>query len=103
MNESDAQVLRIFLVWELGALLVLFGIVAGTFVGIETPASPFDRSLRIAALAFFAVELLIPLAVYLDMRGRESVDEIWLHVSAMPVVNVVGLLGYLDARNRARD
>ena len=103
MNESDAQVLRIFLVWEIGALLVLFGIVAGTFLGIETPASPYDRSLRLAAAAFFAVELLIPLAVFLDARGREGVDEIWVHVSAMPIVNVVGLLGYLDARKRAGD
>jgi hypothetical protein len=103
MNESNANVLRIWFVWEVGLLLVLFGVVAATFVGIETPASPYDRALRLGALAFLTVELLIPLWVYLDLRGREYVGEIWLHVSAMPVVNLFGLLGYVEARNRKRD
>ncbi len=103
MNESNASVLRIWFVGEIGALLVLFGIVAATFVGFDTPAAPFDRSLRLGMLAFLTVELLIPLYVALDLRGREDVGEIWLHVSAMPVVNLVGLLGYVEARNRKRD
>ncbi|RXK51089.1 hypothetical protein [Halorientalis pallida] len=88
---------------EVALLWALFGLVAATLVGIDTPASPYSRTLRLGALGFLAVELLIPLWVFLDLRGREEVGEIWSHVSAMPVVNVFGLLGYVEARNRQRD
>jgi hypothetical protein len=71
---SDGALRRF--VWEVGTRLVLFGIVAGTFVEVETPAPSYDRSLRLAAFSFLPVALLTPPVVSLGVRGREDAGEI---------------------------
>ena len=57
----------------------------------------------VTALAFVAVELLIPAWVFVDLRRREDEPSgLWVHAVAMPLVNVFGLLGYLEERRRSR-
>jgi hypothetical protein len=50
---------------------------------------------------FLASELLVPLGVSVDVRRRGGdVDPVWVHAAALPLVNVVGLLAYLEDRRR---
>jgi hypothetical protein len=50
------------------------------------------------AWGFLLLELLIPPAVYVDMRHRGDVEHTWLHVAAAPFLNLVGLVAYLSRR-----
>ena len=84
---------------ELFALVVLFGLLVGSLTGTTTVFASFDRTLRIAGLVVVAVELLIPVVVFFDLRRRPDADAFWLHVAAMPGINVFGLLAYLVARS----
>ena len=101
MSGDADGVLRIWFVYEIAALVGAFVLVAASLAGYTALLDGFSRGTRLAALAFFAVELLIPAYVYLDLRRRgDTENTIWLHVSAMPVVNFFGLLGYLEERGR---
>ncbi|ESP89072.1 hypothetical protein [Candidatus Halobonum tyrrellensis] len=58
---------------------------------------------RLAAVAFVAAELLIPVWVFLDVRRRPEMRErgmLWVPAAAMPVLNVFGLAAYLVERDR---
>ena len=100
MSDDADGVLRVWFVYEIAALVGAFFLLAASLADYTTLLDGFSRGLRLAGLVFFAVELLIPTYVYLDSRRREDVSGIWLHASAMPVVNLVGLLGYLEERSR---
>jgi len=55
----------------------------------------------LAAWLFLGSELLVPVAVYLDIRRRpDDVDPLWIHAAAMPILNVFGVLAYLEDRRR---
>jgi hypothetical protein len=103
MSDEADGVLRVWFVYEIAALAGAFGLLAASLAGYTTVLDGFSRRLRLAGLVFFAIELLIPAYVYLDSRHREDVSGIWLHASAMPVVNLVGLLGYLEERGRTEE
>lgn len=63
-----------------------------------------SRQIRMAALVFLGIELLIPLCVYIDIRqSPEESDMIWVHVAAMPVLNFFGLVAYLVDRKVKRE
>ncbi|MFC7136163.1 hypothetical protein ACFQRB_05545 [Halobaculum litoreum] len=86
---------------ELVALAVLLALVAGSVFGAGTFLASTPFTVRVALLAFLVVELLIPIAVYLDMRRLDDPpDRVWIHAAAMPVVNLFGAIAYLDRRNR---
>lgn len=100
MSDDADGALRIWFAYEIAALLGAFALVAASLAGYTAMLDGFSRQLRWGALTFFAVELLIPASVSLDLRRRDEGKTIWLHVSAMPVVNLFGLLGYLEERGR---
>jgi hypothetical protein len=57
--------------------------------------------LRVAAVAFLAVEMLVPLAVYVDLLRRPDHPALeWVHVTLVPVVDVLGAIAYLEERQR---
>ena len=92
-----------FLWWwtaaELAALLGAGYLVALSLTGEPTTISFVPRALRLAALGFVAVELLIPLAVYLDLRRHPGpTGTFWVHMTAMPLLNLLGLVAYLVHR-----
>lgn len=99
---------RVLWLWTAPELIVLFAggcLLAASLVG-DVPAFAADISsiswpLRATALAFLAVELLIPLWVSIDLhRHTSGVDPLWIHVTAMPLLNLFGLVAYLQVRRR---
>ncbi len=93
---------RVLWAWTLPELLVVAGLFVafvGSLTGHVALFSSVDRPLRVAASAFLAVELAIPAWVYLDLRRREDPrGSVWVHVAAMPGLNLFGLLAYLSHR-----
>lgn len=89
-------------VWTVGELLLvvaLFWLLAASLLGETTLLSSMSRTIRLGAVAFLAVELLIPLWVFFDLRRRpDDPGSFWMHVAAMPGINIFGLLAYLQAR-----
>jgi|GEM_PF-1266628 len=105
MADPDVErLLWVFLLPEMLILCSLLAVVAGSLVGYTTVASPYPRQLRIAAVAFLLVELAIPTWIYLDTRQRpDDTSTIWVHAAMFPVVNLFGLIGYLEERRRRRE
>lgn len=99
MDGDDHGVLWVWTVSELFALVVLFGLLVGSLTGRSAVFASYDRTLRLAGLVVVTVELLIPVVVFLDLRRRPDEDTFWMHVAAMPGVNVFGLLAYIVSRN----
>ena len=92
------------LVSELFVLAGAFAVVAASLLGRTAYLTGYSAALRWAALVFLAVELLVPLVVYLDVRRRpDDPDRAWLHAAVTPVVNVLGLVAYLEDRKRTRE
>ena len=100
----DAPIERVLVFWlvsEILLLLFLFYLLAASLLGQANVASAYSRPLRVAGLAFVTVELLIPTWIYYDVRRRpEATSTIWVHAAAMPLVNLFGLVGYLEERRR---
>ena len=102
-TEGDHRILWVWTAPELAALVALFGLLVISLVGtppvFATELASVSRSLRVAGVAFLAIELLIPLWVYIDLRQRKlGMDSIWMHVAAMPGLNLFGLFAYLQKR-----
>lgn len=88
---------------ELAGLVILLALLVGSVTGESAFLSWVSREVRVWASVFVAVELLIPLGVYLDLRrSADGPRTIWMHAVAMPVVNVFGLVAYLAVRDRRR-
>ena len=86
---------------ELFVVAVGLVVVLASLLGRTTYLAGYSQRLRLVALAFLTVELLIPLGVYVDLRRRpDDPDPAWVHAVAMPVVNVLGLFAYLEERRR---
>ena len=89
---------------ELAAVASLFVLVANSLFGGGAFLASVSVELRVAALAFLAVELAIPLFVYLDVRRTPAgANAAWVHAAAMPFVNLFGAVAYLEDRRRRRD
>ncbi len=91
---------RILWAWTGAELLALLA-----FFLLFTPAAlsgrgfgSFSTGFVRAGWLFLLLELLIPLAVYLDMRRRGRIEPAWLHVAAAPLLNLLGLVAYLSRR-----
>jgi steroid 5-alpha reductase family enzyme len=84
-------------------LFALWALLVGGFLGYTTALTSYSRSLRLAATAFLTLEWAIPLGVSLDVRRRsDDPDPMWIHAAALPVVNVFGVIAYLEDRKRSR-
>ncbi|PSQ06736.1 hypothetical protein BRC97_05510 [Halobacteriales archaeon QS_6_71_20] len=105
MVDDDAE--RALWAWtlpELAAVGVLLWLVADGLFGGGSFLASASRSLRLALLTFLATELAIPALVYLDIRRlADPPDSVWVHAAAMPLVNVFGVVAYLDCRKRRRE
>lgn len=98
---------RVLWIWTIGEVLVLLAVgwlLLNSLVGPAGALASISREVRLAGLAFVTFQLLVPLAVFLDVRRRDDrPGYLWVHVAAMPVLNVFGLVGYLEERSRSRD
>lgn len=98
---------RVLWIWTGGEVLVLlvFGwLLWGSVFDGSAFLSAVPRQLRLAGLAVVVFQLLVPVVVFLDVRRRDDrPGYLWVHVAAMPVLNVFGLVGYLEERSRSRD
>lgn len=105
MAEPDVErVLWLWLIPELLLLCYLLAAISASLFGYRTAASPFPRTIRIAAVAFLLVELAIPTWIYLDIRRRPgTTSTIWVHAAMLPIVNLFGLVGYLEERRRLQE
>ena len=102
-EEAGHRTLWMWTAAELAAILVLFWLLAASLVGHTTLFSSVSRQVRLGAVAFLTVELLIPLWVFFDLRRRPNDSgHFWMHVAAMPGINIFGLLAYLQARKLER-
>jgi hypothetical protein len=102
--SDDDRFLLVFVLSETVMLVVLAALLVDSLLGGGDFLAATAQTVRLAALCFVTVETLIPLWVYLDSRRRQGgPDTIWVHAAAMPVVNLVGLLAYLEERRRTRD
>lgn len=96
---------RVLWIWTGGEMLLLFVIGwmlwSGLFGGSDVLTS-IPREIRLAGLGFVVFQLLVPIIVFLDVRRLEDdPGYLWVHVAAMPVLNVFGLFGYLAERGLA--
>lgn len=102
MSDDSDENAHGFLWWwtvpELAVVVVLLGLVVASLLGRTATFSTVSRPLRLAAAAFLTVEVLIPVWVFLDLRRRPDVDSFWIHVAAMPGINLFGLVAYLQQR-----
>jgi len=104
VSDETARALWGWTLSELAAVAALFVLVAAGLFGDGSFLASTSRPLRLALLAFLGVELAIPVLIYLDIRRLpDPPDEIWVHAAAMPVVNVLGALAYLERRKRRRE
>jgi hypothetical protein len=88
-------------VWTASELLVIaafMGLLVASLTGDTTLFTSASRRLRLAGVAFLTVELLIPLWVFVDLRRRGESGSLWMHVAAMPGINIFGLFAYLQER-----
>jgi hypothetical protein len=103
-TDHHPRILLAFVLFESSLMgLLAVGLVrgflgpSGTFGGLSTLA-------RAAVLLALLVEFAIPLAVYVDVARRDDdPDWVWVHAATMPVVNLLGLVAYLDDRKRSRE
>lgn len=103
MDDETAMV-AVLLASELSIVGVALGVVAGSLLGWTTLLAGYSVGLRAAALLFLLAELAIPLAVSVDLRRRpDDPDVTWLHAVSLPVINVFGVLAYIEERRRKLD
>jgi hypothetical protein len=101
MNRDAERALVGMTVSEIGALALVAFLLASSLFGDGFFLADTSRTLRAAALGFVVFELLVPLWVYVDIRRQaEPPDRVWIHVAAMPVINLFGLVAYLVERSR---
>lgn len=104
MDESHRYLFWVYTLPELVVVAGTFLLLAVSELGGGSFLSSVSRPIRLALLAFLAVELLIPLWVWVDLRRRpERSNSLWVHAAAMPVVNIFGLFAYLADRNDGDD
>ncbi|MFC7027498.1 hypothetical protein ACFQJ5_07695 [Halomicroarcula sp. GCM10025324] len=102
MAAEERQLLLALVVPELVALSLFLLLLGLSLTGRSSFAATYSVSIRLAAFTFVLVEILIPAGVYLDVRRRpDDPDLTWVHAAAVPVVNVLGVVAYLEDRRRA--
>jgi hypothetical protein len=86
---------------EVGLLALLGGLLVSSLFGGGSVLADTSRTVRAAALAFVIVEVAVPLDVLLDVRRRtDDPDRAWIHVAAMPVVDLFALAASVADRSR---
>lgn len=103
-RTSDAvrgPFLALLVLLEVAFLGWVLSVVVRSLLGGTAVLDAYAVGLRVTAAAFLAVEMLIPLVVYVDLLRRpDDPDLEWMHATIMPVVNVLGAVAYLEERRR---
>ncbi|MCY4731731.1 hypothetical protein KY092_14325 [Natronomonas gomsonensis] len=102
MRDDGFDPLVPFFLAELLTLVVAFAVVAASLLDRTALLASFSRTIRLLALGFLTVELLVPAWLYYDIRKRGG-DRVWLHASVMPVVNLLAVAAYVSERNARED
>jgi hypothetical protein len=101
MNRDAERALIGMTVGEVGLLVLIGCLLVLSLFGNGSFLGDISRSVRFLALGFIVVELLVPLWVYFDIRRRtDNPDRVWIHVAAMPVINLFALAAYFADRSR---
>jgi hypothetical protein len=101
MNRDAERALIGMTVGEIGLLVLIGCLLVLSLFGNGSFLADVSRSVRFVALSFIIVELLVPLCVYFDSRRRtDNPDLVWIHVAAMPVINLFALAAYFAGRSR---
>jgi len=102
VDDATERVLWIWTGAELAALVMVLWLLWNSVFGESAFLSSVSRQVRLGALGFVVMELLVPLWVFFDLRrhGDDS-GTMWAHVAAMPFLNLFGLVAYLDYRRRS--
>jgi hypothetical protein len=101
VNSDAERALIGITLGEVGLLVLLGGLLVSSLFGGGSFLADTSRAVRAAALAFVIVEVAVPLYVLLDVRRRtDDPDRVWIHVAAMPVINLFALAAYLADRSR---
>lgn len=104
VDEAMERVLWIWTLSELAAVTIVFVLLTASTFGDGSFLATVSRQLRLVAVGVLAIELLIPLFVYFDIRrSPNNPDAIWMHVAAMPLLNIFGLMAYLADRSRTQN
>lgn len=104
MADDETALVVVLLASELSAVGVALAVVAASLLGRTALLTGYSVELRLVALAFLLVEFCIPLGVAVDLRRRsDDPDVAWLHAAVLPVVNVFGVVAYLEDRKRSRE
>lgn len=94
-----------FLWWltlsEVLFLITLLLILAGNIMGYNQLFSSVSYNLKIIGVLFLITELLIPFSIYIDIKNSNNqVNSIWIHASAIPIVNITGFIAYIIQKNK---
>jgi hypothetical protein len=101
MNRDAERALVGMTIAEVGALVVIGCLLALSLFGGGSFLADSSRLVRALALGFVLIEVLVPLWIYVDIRRRtDDPDRVWIHVAAMPIINLLGLAAYLADRSR---
>ncbi|MFC6724436.1 hypothetical protein ACFQE1_08630 [Halobium palmae] len=100
-DDPSERYLHFVVLSEIVALAGVFVLLSLSLAGRVATFGSVPSGLRLGALAFVGIELVIPAWVLYDIRRRsDEPDPIWIHAVAVPVVNVLGLIAYLEDRKR---
>lgn len=104
-DEIDHRLLWLWTAPELAALLAVYGLLVTSLVGtppvFATELASVSRPIRVAGVASLTIELLIPIWIWIDLdRDQRSGGSLWVYVAAMPLFNLVGLVAYMQERQR---
>ncbi|MFC7177033.1 hypothetical protein [Halosegnis marinus] len=92
-----------YLWWATVGEIVLLGwlalLLAASVAGSGGFLAGYSRTVRALVLGFVLVELAVPAWILVDVR-RRNLDPVWVHVAAMPLVNLFGLAAYVEERKR---
>ncbi len=102
MSDPSERAVHIMIVPELFGLFVVWCMLVASLVGYTSLFTSYSRLLRLGSVAFLTLELAIPVGVYLDLRRRtDDPDSMWIHAAALPVVNILGAIAYIEDRQRS--
>ncbi|QLD90005.1 hypothetical protein HWV07_13585 [Natronomonas salina] len=93
--------LALLVLMEVAFLGWVLSVVVRSLLGGTAALDAYSVGHRVTAAAFLAVEMLIPLVVYVDLLRRpDDPDLEWVHATVMPVVNVLCAVAYFEERRR---
>ncbi|MDR5655823.1 hypothetical protein RH831_01320 [Halodesulfurarchaeum sp. HSR-GB] len=101
VDEEIERVLWWWTIPELLVYLVLFFLLSASLLGYSELFDTHSRHIRLLGLVLTLFQFVAPLWVFYDLRTHsESLSRLWFHIAAMPVINLIGVVGYLEKRTR---